>query len=100
MNRAQELLFLTYGGGDYSFLISDGPERNRVLSNYYGEEDLIDAYLESEGGDTLVLFLYRELKDADGPEALETAMQYLNGALRDITALMNVLSQRLNTPDE
>ena len=78
MNKYQQALLQTYGQGDYAHLI------------HMHDQTQIEPYLRDHGGDTLVLFLYRELAD-DGDTDLVDYLARLQVAVNDIEHVLTVL---------
>lgn len=83
LNVYQKKLLETYGDGDYAYLMKELNEDYRA----------IEQALFEDGGDTLVLFLLRELA---GVEGKDDALSRMMGASNDIDSLIAQLEMILD----
>jgi hypothetical protein len=77
MNKAQEIMLKTYADGDYAWLIED-------IVN--GGDEETDEYIAKQRGDTLLLFLWRELAEdgfTDNAEVVRRLMIAI-GIIRNV----------------
>jgi hypothetical protein len=79
-NAAQQVVLKNYGGGDYA-------ERFNDMDDLESEDDLGNV------GDTLFLFLMRELADSEECDTLEEAQRRVDIALGDLQAVRDALSE-------
>jgi hypothetical protein len=73
-NAAQQVVLKNYGGGDYAERFNDMDDLGNV-------------------GDTLFLFLMRELADSEECDTLEEAQRRVDIALGDLQAVRDALSE-------
>lgn len=88
MNEFQKKLLEVYGGGEYAHLNDlDNPDhaglRKRVAM--LGMENYIDEH----AGDTLLLFLFREL---EGAENKDDARRLMLTAIADMTTVVHAIT--------
>jgi hypothetical protein len=74
VNRFQEILVKTYANGDYNGQVSSDAEAAEV-------------------GDTLFLFLWRELSTSEDCEDTETAIARVGMAIEDLEGVLHALER-------
>lgn len=84
MNAYQKKLLEVYGGGDYAWLTH--PEAAQATLDL-NDCRSIEDYLVELGGDTLLLFLWRELGD-DGDTSKDEYIARLETAMADIKSVL------------
>lgn len=83
---------MTYGGGDYRYLV-DGSNSTTGRPPQFGNQRAFDAYVADECGDTLFLFLMRELSDANvGPGYESEAPRLVQCAINELLAILPAVS--------
>lgn len=82
LNDAQTTMLKSYGAGDYAWIAEDFPEEHTLA---------LDAV--ERQGDTLLLFLFRELSDREGCQDMNTAITQVLIAIDDLEGVLQELQE-------
>lgn len=79
LNEWQKLAALSYGDGDYAYIAREPATPDEVWAKI------------NEVGDTLFLFVMKELSSAEGVDCVETAVNRLETAINDLRTVIDRL---------
>jgi len=88
-NKWQEAVCLTYGDGDYRYLVDGREQLPGGVLTFEDQQDF-DDHIEGQCGDTLFLFLMRELSDANLPDDSygDEAVRLVKCAIRELETIL------------